>query len=90
LYLLHWRGSLPLSETLEALQALVRDGKIRQWGVSNFDVDDMEELERLAGSDRPAVNQVLYNLSRRGIEYDLIPWCAERGIALMAYSPIEQ
>lgn len=90
LYLLHWRGSLPLSETLEALQALVRDGKIRQWGVSNFDVDDMEELERLAASDRPAVNQVLYNLSRRGIEYDLIPWCAERGIALMAYSPIEQ
>lgn len=89
-YLLHWRGNIPLEETLEALQALVRSGKIRRWGVSNFDVDDMEELERLAGSNRPAVNQVLYNLSRRGIEFDLIPWCARRGIAVMAYSPIEQ
>jgi diketogulonate reductase-like aldo/keto reductase len=90
LYLLHWRGQVPLGETLEALQTLVRDGKIRQWGVSNFDVSDMEELEQLAGSDKPAVNQVLYNLSRRGIEYDLIPWCAKRGIAVMAYSPVEQ
>jgi diketogulonate reductase-like aldo/keto reductase len=90
LYLLHWRGQVPLGETLEALQTLVRDGKIRQWGVSNFDVSDMEELEQLAGSDKPAVNQVLYNLSRRGIEYDLIPWCEKRGIAVMAYSPVEQ
>ncbi|WP_151636451.1 aldo/keto reductase [Noviherbaspirillum aerium] len=90
LYLLHWRGQVPLDETLEALQALVRDGKIRRWGVSNFDLADMEELERLAGDDKPAVNQVLYNLSRRGIEYDLMPWCAERRIAVMAYSPIEQ
>lgn len=90
LYLLHWRGQVPLGETLTALQTLVRDGKIRQWGVSNFDVSDMEELEQLAGSDKPAVNQVLYNLSRRGIEYDLIPWCASRGIAVMAYSPVEQ
>lgn len=90
LYLLHWRGQVPLEETLGALQALVRDGKIGQWGVSNFDVSDMEELEQLAGSDKPAVNQVLYNPSRRGIEYDLIPWCARRGIAVMAYSPVEQ
>lgn len=90
LYLLHWRGSVPLAETVEALAALKRDGKIRKWGVSNFDVDDMRELEALTGTGEVAVNQVLYNLSRRGIEYDLLPWCRERGIAVMAYSPIEQ
>ncbi|HYC41611.1 MAG TPA: aldo/keto reductase [Noviherbaspirillum sp.] len=90
LYLLHWRGSVPLEETLEALAALKRDGKIRHWGVSNFDVEDMRELEALAGSDEVAVNQVLYNLTRRGIEFDLLPWCRERGIAVMAYSPIER
>ena len=77
LYLLHWRGRIPLAETLEAFSALKRDGKIRHWGVSNFDVDEMEELvslKRPAGSP-VAANQVLYNLMRRGIEYDLLPWC---------------
>lgn len=88
LYLLHWRGGVPLEETMEALVALKRDGKIRHWGVSNFDVDDMRELDALGGG--AAVNQVLYNLMRRGIEYDLLPWCRQRGIAVMAYSPIEQ
>lgn len=90
LYLLHWRGSVPLSETLDALLALQRDGKILNWGVSNFDVDDMEELLALEGGDGVAVNQVLYNVSRRGIEFDLLPWCRARGIPVMAYSPIEQ
>jgi diketogulonate reductase-like aldo/keto reductase len=92
LYLLHWRGRIPLTETLEAFSALERDGKIRYWGVSNFDVDDMEELvslKRSAGSP-VAANQVLYNLARRGIEYDLLPWCQARSIPLMAYSPLEQ
>jgi diketogulonate reductase-like aldo/keto reductase len=90
LYLLHWRGSVPLAETLEGLLMLQRAGKIRHWGVSNFDVDDMRELEALAEGLDVAVNQVLYNLTRRGIEYDLLPWCRERGVAVMAYSPIEQ
>jgi len=89
LYLLHWRGSVPLDETVEALTRLKRDGKIRHWGVSNFDLDDMRELEALAGGEA-VVNQVLYNLTRRGIEYDLLPWCRSSGIAVMAYSPIEQ
>jgi diketogulonate reductase-like aldo/keto reductase len=92
LYLLHWRGPVPLDETLDAFTILQRDGKIRHWGVSNFDVDDMEEitaLETKAG-DRVAINQVLYNLTRRGIEHDLLPWCRTRGIPLMAYSPLEQ
>ena len=92
MYLLHWRGRVPLEETLEALVALERDGKIRHWGVSNFDVDDMEEITALAKSARSwvATNQVLYNLKRRGIEYDLTPWCRARRIPLMAYSPLEQ
>jgi diketogulonate reductase-like aldo/keto reductase len=91
LYLLHWRGTVPLNETLEAFTALERDGKIRCWGVSNFDVDDMEELVSLAaGGSRVACNQVLYNLMRRGIEYRLLPWCRARGIAVTAYSPLEQ
>jgi len=89
LYLLHWRGGVPLEETVEALARLKRDGKIRHWGVSNFDLDDMRELEALAGGEA-VVNQVLYNLTRRGIEYDLLPWCRSSGIAVMAYSPIEQ
>ena len=92
LYLLHWRGSVPLEETLEAFERLLRAGKIRHWGVSNFDVDDMEELMALTtvvGSPA-ATNQVLYNLMRRGIEYDLLPWCRTRGISVMAYSPLEQ
>ncbi|WP_175105831.1 aldo/keto reductase [Pararobbsia alpina] len=90
LYLLHWRGRYALAETIEAFETLIRDGKIRQWGVSNFDTDDMEELRELAGGDRVQTNQVLYNLSRRGIEYDLLPWSIEHGVPVMAYSPIEQ
>ena len=90
LYLLHWRGSVPLAETLEAFATLQDAGKIRHWGVSNFGVDDMEELVQLAGGAAAATNQVLYNLTRRGIEYDLLPWSQARAIPIMAYSPIEQ
>jgi diketogulonate reductase-like aldo/keto reductase len=90
LYLLHWRGQVPLAETLEAFVALTRTGKIRHWGVSNFDVADMEEIERTSGGGAVATDQVLYNLTRRGIEYDLLPWCRKRGIPIMAYSPVEQ
>lgn len=90
LYLLHWRGGVPLAETLDAFQKLQRDGKIRHWGVSNFDTDDMKELFALPGGDACATNQVLYNLKRRRIEYDLVPWCRSRKIPIMAYSPIEQ
>lgn len=90
LYLLHWRGRPPLAETLEAFETLVRQGKIRYWGVSNFDLADMEELVSLPGGQSVATNQVLYNLSRRGIEYDLLPWCRQRQIPVMAYSPLEQ
>ena len=89
LYLLHWRGRPPLEETLDAFTMLVRDGKIRHFGVSNFDTSDMEELMHLQGR-QAATNQVLYNLTRRGIEYDLLPWCRARQIPIMAYSPIEQ
>jgi len=90
LYLLHWRGSVPLAETVEAFEALKAAGKIRHWGVSNFDLDDMRELEALAAGKAVQTNQVLYNLGRRGIEHDLIPWSRERGIPVMAYSPVEQ
>jgi diketogulonate reductase-like aldo/keto reductase len=90
LYLLHWRGSYPLRETLAGLQALVSDGLIKAWGVSNFDVGDMEELLALPGGDAAATNQVLYNLARRGIEADLLPWCRERRMPIMAYSPVDQ
>ena len=90
MYLLHWRGSPPLSETLEAFQALVKTGNILAWGVSNFDLGEMGELAHLPGGDAVATNQVLYNLSRRGIEFDLLPWYRKRGIPVMAYSPIEQ
>jgi diketogulonate reductase-like aldo/keto reductase len=90
LYLLHWRGSTPLKHTLEAFIQLQREGKIRHWGVSNFDTDDMEELLALPGGDACATNQVLYNLKRRRIEYDLVPLCRARNIPVMAYSPIEQ
>lgn len=90
LYLLHWRGQYPLSETIAAFEDLQRAGKIRHWGVSNLDVFDMKELLQSPGGDKVAVNQVLYNLTRRGIEYDLQPLCREGGIPLMAYSPIEQ
>lgn len=90
LYLLHWRGSVPLAETLEAFAALQRSGKIRSFGVSNFDVENMEEASNLAGKDAIATNQVLYNLMRRGIEWDLLPWCRQHSIPIMAYSPVEQ
>ena len=90
LYLLHWRGNVLLEETLDAFAALVDAGKIRYWGVSNFDVVDMIELWRLDGGAKVATDQVLYNLTRRGIEYDLMPWCRSRNIPIMAYSPIEQ
>ena len=90
LYLLHWRGSIPLQETGDAFGALVASGKIGSWGVSNFDVDDMEELADLRGGDAVATDQVLYNLSRRGVEYDLLPWARKSGVPIMGYSPIEQ
>lgn len=90
LYLLHWRGSVPLAETLEAFETLQQSGKIRSYGVSNFDVEDMEEASQLKGGKAIATNQVLYNLMRRGIEWNLLPWCRQQGIPIMAYSPIEQ
>ncbi|QCO16196.1 aldo/keto reductase [Azospirillum brasilense] len=90
LYLLHWRGSHDFSETIEAFDTLMRDGKIGRWGVSNLDLQDMEELVGTPGGEGVQTNQLLYNLTRRGIEYDLLPWCRGRGIPIMAYSPIEQ
>ncbi|HWD58954.1 MAG TPA: aldo/keto reductase [Stellaceae bacterium] len=89
LYLLHWRGSHPLAETLAGFDQLQRDGKLRHHGVSNFDGADMEEWVK-AGGKAVASNQILYNLTRRGPEWDVIPWCRERGVSIMAYSPIEQ
>jgi diketogulonate reductase-like aldo/keto reductase len=89
LYLLHWRGGVPLEETVQGFEALVRAGKIRHWGVSNFDTDDMEELFTVPGGDGCATNQILYNVARRGPEFDLLPWSAERGMPLMAYSPVD-
>jgi diketogulonate reductase-like aldo/keto reductase len=89
LYLLHWRGAVPLAETVEGLEALVGAGKIRRWGVSNFDKSDMEEL-MTAGGEACAANQVLYNVTERGVEFDLLPFLKDRGIATMAYSPIGQ
>jgi diketogulonate reductase-like aldo/keto reductase len=90
LYLLHWRGGVPLGETVEAFEALKAAGKIRHWGVSNFDADDMEELFGLPDGRNCQTNQVLYNLSRRGPEFDLMPWCRKVGMPIMAYSPVEQ
>lgn len=90
LYLLHWRGNVPLAETLRAFQALQQAGKIRHYGVSNLDISDMEELWSLPGGHGVQTNQLLYNLTRRGIEWDLLPWLRERRIPVMAYSPIEQ
>ncbi len=90
LYLLHWPGSHPLAETVRAFDRLLEDGKIRSWGVSNFDVDEMEDVVAVPASRPPETNQVLYNLSRRGIEFDLLPWQRAHGIPIMAYSPIEQ
>jgi len=90
MYLLHWRGSVPLEETLRAFGELTRRGAIRYWGVSNFDIEDMVELVTLTAGTDVQTDQILYNLARRGPEYDLIPWCRENGIPMMAYSPIEQ
>ena len=90
LYLLHWPGSVPIAETVTAFAALKEAGKIRHYGVSNFDAADMTELWSAPGGAATATNQVLYNLSRRGIEWDLLPWCRERRVPIMAYSPIEQ
>jgi diketogulonate reductase-like aldo/keto reductase len=90
LYLLHWRGRTALRETVEAFTQLASEGKIRRWGVSNFELSDMEELLATPGGSAVSCNQVLYNLRRRGIEFDLLPWCRERGIPMMAYSPVEQ
>ena len=90
LYLLHWRGAEPLEETLAAFHALVDAGKIVEWGVSNFDISDMGELWKMPGGDGVATNQLAYNLTRRGIEFDLMPWCHQRRVPVMAYSPIEQ
>ncbi len=90
LYLLHWRGNYPLSDTVAAFEELIAQGKISSWGVSNFNCDDMDELMHVPGGKACAVNQVLYNLTRRGIEFDLLPQCRNNNIPIMAYSPIEQ
>src|SRR5947208_2552131 len=90
LYLLHWRGRIPLAETVGAFERLRRDGKIARWGVSNFDADDMDELWDLPEGRHCAVNQVLYHLGERGVEWKVAPACAERAVALMAYSPVGQ
>lgn len=90
LYLLHWRGRIPLQETIEAFEQLTKSGKIRHWGVSNFDVSDMDELFTLNAGRNCAINQVLYNLAHRGLEFDLLDWSREHQMPLMAYSPIEQ
>ena len=86
-YLLHWRGSHPLKDTVAAFEQLMRDGKILSWGVSNFDVDDLEEVYGLCSAHPPACNQVLYHLEERAIEHAVIPWCTTHGIATVAYSP---
>lgn len=86
-YLLHWRGTYPLAETVAAFDELIRSGKILSWGVSNFDVDDLAEVHRLSSSYPPACNQVLYHLGKRAIEHAVIPWCSSHGIAVVAYSP---
>ena len=90
LYLLHWPGSVPLQETVSAMQALQQEGKIRYWGVSNFDAALLKKLGKQPGGEKATTNQVLYNLMRRGIEWDLLPYMRQQGLPLMAYSPIEQ
>jgi diketogulonate reductase-like aldo/keto reductase len=90
MYLLHWRGPIPLEQTVDAFITLVHAGKIARWGVSNFDVADMAELLLMPGGQAVSTNQVLYNLVHRGIEWDLLPWCRARHIPIMAYSPIQQ
>ena len=90
LYLLHWRGRIRLEETVDCMEQLKAAGKIRNWGVSNFDTEDMKELRSVPGGTNCAVDQVLYHVAARGIEYDLLPWMRERGIPLMAYCPLAQ
>lgn len=90
LYLLHWRGGIPFEETIGAFEQLADADKIRHWGVSNLDPDDMRELISVPGGGAVQTNQVVYNLTRRGIEFDLLPWCREHGLPIMAYCPIEQ
>lgn len=90
LYLLHWRGAIPLEETVACMEQLKKEGKIRRWGVSNFDTADMEELWSVPGGKNCAVNQVLYHVASRGIEYDLLPWMREHHVPVMAYCPLAQ
>jgi diketogulonate reductase-like aldo/keto reductase len=90
IYLLHWRGAVPLEETVYCMEELVRQGKILRWGVSNFDTPDMLELFSLPGGGNCAFNQLLYHIGSRGIEYDLLPWCAEHEVTVMAYCPLAQ
>lgn len=90
LYLLHWRGGVPLAETVQAMQALVAAGRIARWGVSNFDVDDMQELWSVPGGTACAANQVYYSITERGPSHSLLPWLRAHGVALMAYSPLDQ
>jgi len=90
LYLLHWRGSVPLAETIAGFARLQKDGKIRHHGVSNFNTEDMKEWIGLSGGEAVAANQILYNLGRRGPGFELIPWCRKRAVAIMAYTPLEQ
>jgi len=90
LYLLHWRGGIPLRETVECMEQLKKEGKIRRWGVSNFDTDDMKELWSVPGGNNCQINQVLYHVASRGIEYDLIPWMEKHGVPVMAYCPLAQ
>jgi diketogulonate reductase-like aldo/keto reductase len=86
-YLVHWRGSYPLQDTIAAFDELKRTGKIRSWGVSNFDTDDLDEMLEVSGEGNIACNQVLYHLQERAIEHAVIPWCAQHGVAVVAYSP---
>ena len=90
LYLLHWRGSVPLQETVDCMEELIRQGRILRWGVSNLDLEDMEELFQCDGGDGCAVNQVLYHLGSRGTEYCLRPWMEKNQVAMMAYCPLAQ
>lgn len=90
LYLLHWSGNYSYTETVEAMEKLIAQGKIRRWGVSNLDYDDMQALWQVAGGRQCATNQVLYHLASRGIEYDLLPWCQQHQLPVMAYSPLAQ
>jgi diketogulonate reductase-like aldo/keto reductase len=89
-FLLHWRGSVPLEDTIAAFETLVRQGKILAWGVSNFDVQDLAEVAAIAGPGHPACNQVLYHLKERAIEHAVLPWCAQHGTAVVAYTPFGQ